>query len=87
MGHFGQDAPPGKLFQRGGQQTAIRADGQQFIPDLKEALYFIGRSYQGKNEATWAKNFYSKILNLASEDEPVAIKTRKALKELEGAKA
>ena len=55
-------------------------------PDLKDALYFIGRSYQGKNDATWAKNFYQKILNLAGEDEPVAIKTRKALKELEGAK-
>jgi len=56
-------------------------------PDLKDALYFIGRSYQGKNDTTWAKNFYQKILNLAGEDEPVAIKTRKALKELEGAKA
>lgn len=55
-------------------------------PDLKEALYFIGRSYQGKGDQTWAKNFYSKILNLASEDEPVAIKTRKALRELEGAR-
>jgi CRP-like cAMP-binding protein len=53
-------------------------------PDLKEALYFIGRSYQGKNDATWARNFYSKILNLASEDEPVAVKTRRAMKELEG---
>jgi len=55
-------------------------------PDLKEALYFIGRSYQGKNDTTWARNFYTKILNLAAEDEPVAVKTRKALKELEGAK-
>jgi CRP-like cAMP-binding protein len=56
-------------------------------PDLKDALYFIGRSYQGKNDFTWARNFYTKILNLAAEDEPVAVKTRKALKELEGAKA
>jgi len=55
-------------------------------PDLKDALYFIGRSYQGKNDTTWARNFYTKILNLAAEDEPVAVKTRKALKELEGAK-
>jgi CRP-like cAMP-binding protein len=54
-------------------------------PDLKEALYFIGRSYQGKRDVTWARNFYTKILSLASEDEPVAVKTRKALKELEGA--
>ncbi len=53
-------------------------------PDLKDALYFIGRSYQGKNDNTWARNFYTKILNLAGEDEPVAVKTRKALKELEG---
>jgi TolA-binding protein len=56
-------------------------------PDLKDALFFIGRSYQGKNDATWARNFFNKILALAGEDEPVAIKTRKALKELEGAKA
>jgi len=55
-------------------------------PDLKDALYFIGRSYQGKKDTTWARNFYNKILALASEDEPVAVKTRKALKELEGVK-
>jgi CRP-like cAMP-binding protein len=53
-------------------------------PDLKDALYYIGRSYQGKGDATWARNFYTKILALAGEDEPVAVKTRKAVKELEG---
>ena len=53
-------------------------------PDLKDALYFIGRSYQGKNDLTWARNFYQKILGLAGEDEPVAVKTRRALRELEG---
>lgn len=53
-------------------------------PDLKDALFFIGRSYQGKNDRTWARNFFNKILNLAHEDEPVAVKTRKALKELDG---
>ena len=55
-------------------------------PDRKDALYFIGKAYQGKNDPTWARNFFQKILALASEDEPVAVKTRKALKELEGAK-
>jgi CRP-like cAMP-binding protein len=55
-------------------------------PDLKDALFYIGRSYQGKSDNTWARNFYTKILNLAAEDEPVAVKTRKALKELEGAR-
>jgi CRP-like cAMP-binding protein len=55
-------------------------------PDLKDALYFIGRSYQGKKDLTWARNFYNKILAMASEDEPVSVKTRKALKELEGVK-
>jgi CRP-like cAMP-binding protein len=53
-------------------------------PDLKDALYYIGRSYQGKGDSTWARNFYTKILALANEDEPVAVKTRKAVKELEG---
>jgi hypothetical protein len=46
-------------------------------------LFFIGKAYQGKGDATWAKNFFNKILSLASEDEPVSVKTRKALKELE----
>jgi CRP-like cAMP-binding protein len=53
-------------------------------PDLKDALYLIGRSYQGKNDLTWARNFYQKILGLSSEDEPVAVKTRRALREIEG---
>ncbi len=53
-------------------------------PDLKDALYYIGRSYQGKGDNTWARNFYTKILALAADDEPVAVKTRKAVKELEG---
>lgn len=57
-------------------------------PDLKEALFFIGRSYEGKQDVSWAKSFYNKILSMVSdEDEPIAIKTRKALRALEGAKA
>jgi len=53
-------------------------------PDLKEALFYIGKAYEGKQDITWAKSFYEKILNMADEDEPVAMKTRKALRALEG---
>ena len=51
-------------------------------PDLKDALYYIGKSYEGKKDLTYAKNFFEKILAMADEDEPVAVKTRKALKAL-----
>lgn len=54
-------------------------------PDLKEALFYIGKSYEGKKDLTYAKNFYDKILAMAQEDEPVAVKTRKALRSLGGA--
>lgn len=53
-------------------------------PDLKEALFYIGRSYEGKKDLAYAKNFYEKILSMAQEDEPVAVKTRKALRSLGG---
>jgi len=52
-------------------------------PELKESLFYIGQSYQGKGDGQKAQNFYNKILKMAEEDEPVAIKVRKALRKME----
>lgn len=56
-------------------------------PDLKEALFLIGRSYEGKGDKPWARNFYEKIVSMSSEDEPTAVRARKALQALGGGAA
>jgi TolA-binding protein len=53
-------------------------------PDLKEALFLIGRSYEEKGDAAKAGGLYKKIMTLAPEDDAVVRKARKALKALEG---
>ncbi len=53
-------------------------------PDLKDALFFIGKAYEGKKDYPWARNFYEKILSMAGEDEPVAMKAKKALNGIAG---
>jgi len=53
-------------------------------PDLLEALYHVGRSYEQKEESAKAKGFYQKITSMASDGEPILRKAKKALKNLEG---
>jgi TolA-binding protein len=53
-------------------------------PELLEALYYVGNSYEAKEMPDKAKSFYNKILSMASEDNPVKRKTKKALRKLEG---
>jgi CRP-like cAMP-binding protein len=53
-------------------------------PDLREALYFVGRSYEEKGDVAKAGGLYKKILTMAPEDDPVVRRARKALKVLEG---
>ena len=53
-------------------------------PDLREALFYIGRSYEAKGDQARAGGLYKKILSLG-EDDPVARKARKALRAMEGA--
>jgi TolA-binding protein len=53
-------------------------------PDLKEALFMIGRSYEEKGDAAKAGGLYKKIMTLAPEDDPVVRRARKALKTMEG---
>jgi len=52
-------------------------------PDLKEALFFVGKCYEAKKDTAKAKGFYNKILSMASEDDPLARKVKKALRELQ----
>ena len=53
-------------------------------PDLVEALYYVGSSYEKKGDASKAANFYNKILSMVGEEAPVHRKARRALKALEG---
>jgi CRP-like cAMP-binding protein len=50
-------------------------------PDLNEALFFVGRCYEEKNELDKAKGFYNKILTLIKETDPLFRKVKKALRE------
>jgi CRP-like cAMP-binding protein/predicted negative regulator of RcsB-dependent stress response len=53
-------------------------------PDLKEALFFIGKSHEDKGDKAKAGGLYKKILTMPPEDDPVSRRARKALKALEG---
>ena len=53
-------------------------------PELMEALYYVGNSYEAKEMPDKAKSFYNKILSMATEENPVRRKTKKALRKLEG---
>ena len=51
-------------------------------PDLVDALFYVGNSYEKLDNRDKAKGFYKKILSMAREDMPVYRKSKKALKKL-----
>ncbi len=51
-------------------------------PDLIDALFYVGNSYEKLNNKDKAIGFYKKILSMAREDMPVYRKSKKALKKL-----
>lgn len=53
-------------------------------PDMKDALYFVGKSYEEKGDVNRAANFYKKILSMTSDDDPLFRKVRKSMKSLAG---
>ena len=53
-------------------------------PELKDALFFVGRSYEEKGEKTKAAALYKKIIGMGPEDDPVVRKVKKALRAVEG---
>jgi TolA-binding protein len=56
-------------------------------PEMKDALFFVGRSYEEKGDKAKAGGLYKKIITMGSEDDPVIRKVKKALRTLEGVKA
>lgn len=53
-------------------------------PELKDALFFVGRSYEEKGEKGKAAGLFKKIISMGPEDDPVVRKVKKALRALEG---
>jgi TolA-binding protein len=56
-------------------------------PELKDALFFVGRSYEEKGDKARAGGLFKKIISMGPEDDPVVRKVKKALRALEGANA
>jgi CRP-like cAMP-binding protein/TolA-binding protein len=54
-------------------------------PDLREALFYVGRCYEEKGDRDKARGFYNKLLKLVGEEDPLSRKVKKALRELGGA--
>jgi CRP-like cAMP-binding protein len=54
------------------------------LPDLPDALFYLGGAYQAKGENQRAAGFYKKILSMPSIDEGLKRKVNKAIKSLEG---
>jgi TolA-binding protein len=53
-------------------------------PDLREALFYVGKCYEEKGEQDKAKGFYNKILSLVGEEDSLSRRVRKSLKDLGG---
>jgi TolA-binding protein len=52
-------------------------------PDLRDAIYFIGQSYEKNGRKDQAAAFYKKILSMSvDEDDGTTIKAKRALKAL-----
>ncbi|TVQ39311.1 MAG: Crp/Fnr family transcriptional regulator [Spirochaetaceae bacterium] len=52
-------------------------------PDLKDALFYVGQSYQRKGETERAGSFYSKILSMEPVEDGLKRKVQKAIRSLE----
>ncbi len=53
-------------------------------PEMKDALFFVGRSYEEKGEKAKAGGLFKKILTMGTDEDPVVRKAKKALRALEG---
>ncbi|MBN1646869.1 MAG: tetratricopeptide repeat protein [Spirochaetales bacterium] len=53
-------------------------------PDLVDALFYVGSSYERMNQVDKAKGFYTKILSMSTDDSSVHRKAKRALQKLEG---
>jgi len=53
-------------------------------PEMKDAIFFVARSYEEKGDKARAAGLFKKILTMGTEDDPVIRKVKKALRALEG---
>ena len=53
-------------------------------PEMKDALFFVARSYEEKGDKAKASGLFKKILTMGTEEDPVIRKVKKALRALEG---
>jgi TolA-binding protein len=53
-------------------------------PEMKDALFFVARSYEEKGDKAKAGGLFKKILTMGTEDDAVIRKVKKALRALEG---
>jgi TolA-binding protein len=56
-------------------------------PELREALFYVGRCYEEKGDTEKAKGFYNKIVTLVAGEDPLSRKVKKALRDLQGGEA
>ncbi|MGD0727085.1 MAG: tetratricopeptide repeat protein [Spirochaetia bacterium] len=52
-------------------------------PEMKDALFFVARSYEEKGDKAKAGGLFKKIISMGTEDDPVVRKVKKALRALE----
>ncbi len=56
-------------------------------PEMKDALFFVARSYEEKGDAAKAGGLFKKILTMGTDEDPVIRKVKKALRALQGGTA
>jgi TolA-binding protein len=56
-------------------------------PEMKDALFFVARSYEEKGDKARAGGLFKKIISMGTDDDPVVRKVKKALRALEGEKS
>jgi CRP-like cAMP-binding protein len=55
-------------------------------PEMKDALFFVGRAYEEKGDKGKALGLYKKIVSMGTDDDPVVRKVKKAMRVMEGEK-
>ena len=53
-------------------------------PDLIDALFYVGKSYEALGTTQKAAGFFKKVISMAKDEAPIMRKAKKALKGLEG---
>jgi CRP-like cAMP-binding protein/TolA-binding protein len=73
-----------KHFDASIQTFTVMIQKNHSHPDLREALFYVGRCYEEKGDREKARGFYNKLLKLVGDEDPLSRKVKKALRELGG---